>query len=177
MLRKRSGFRQFFKPDIDPFYSIYNVGPYNFAPFKVVWWEQSSFLTAAVVAPDKNGRSIVPDHKIMLCPCETIDEAHFVCSLLNSSPAQFIVKGYALETSISTHVLNYVRIPKFDPKNKLHVHLAESSAACHTAAASADEDRLATLESANDQLAAELWELSAVELNDIRNSLADLGSR
>src|SRR5205823_4617425 len=132
-LRKRSGFRQYFNPDVDPFYSMYNVGPYTFAPWKVVWREQTSFLTAAVVKKPKGRNAVVPDHKLMLCPCESGEEAHYVCALLNSSPAQFIVKSYALETSISTHVLNYVRIPKFDAKDKLHVRLADSSVACQAA--------------------------------------------
>ena len=173
-LRKRSGFRQFFKPDLDPFYSIYNVGPYTFTPFKVVWREQSSVLTAAVVEAPKVGNVVIPDHKLMLCPCDTAAEAHYVCALLNSSPAQFIVKSYAIETSISTHVLDHVRIPKFDPNEKLHVGLAESSATCHTAAPSATDAELTALETANDELAARLWNLSAVELKDIRESLRDL---
>lgn len=173
-LRKRSGFRQYFNPELDPFYSMYNVGPYTFAPFKVVWREQSSVLTAAVVEAPKVGKIVVPDHKLMLCACENAEEAHHVCALLNSSPAQFIVKSYAIETSISTHVLNYVRIPKFNPKDKLHVRLAESSAACHAAAASASDSDLSALEAANDELVAQLWNLSAAELKDIQSSLADL---
>ena len=110
----------------------------------------------------------------MLCPCDSLAEAHFICGLLNSSPAEFIVKSYAIETSISAHVLNHISIPKFEPKNKLHARLAESSAACHKATASASDAELESLEAANDALAAELWGLSAAELNDIKTSLADL---
>ena len=153
---------------------MYNVGPYTFAPFKVVWREQSSLLTAAVVEAPKVGKTVVPDHKLMLCACESAEEAHHVCALLNSSPAQFIVKSYAIETSISTHVLNYVRIPKFNPKDKVHARLAESSAACHAAVGSASDEKMAALETANDELAAQLWNLSAPELKDIKFSLADL---
>ena len=173
-LRNRSGFRQFFNPKTDPFYSIYNVGPYTFTPFKVVWREQASMLTAAVVESPKIGNIVVPDHKLMLCPCDSAEEAHYVCALLNSSLAQFIVKSYALETSVSTHVLNYVRIPKFNPKDKVHVRLAESSAASHGNVGSASDEKMAALETANDELAAQLWNLSAAELKDIKFSLADL---
>jgi hypothetical protein len=173
-LRNRSGFRQFFNPELDPFYSVYNVGPYTFAPFKVVWREQSSLLTAAVVEAPKVGKIVVPDHKLMLCGCESAEEAHHVCALLNSNPAQFIVKSYAIETSVSTHVLNYVRIPKFNPKDKIHVSLAASSAACHAAVGSASDEKMAALETANDELAAQLWNLSTPELKDIKSSLTDL---
>jgi len=173
-LRSRSGFRQFFNPEIDPFYSIYNVGPYTFAPFKVVWREQASILTAAVVESPEVGNIVIPDHKLMLCPCESAQEAHYVCAFLNSSLAQFIVKSYALETSVSTHVLNYVRIPKFEPRNKMHVRLSENSVACHSAAASASETDLAKLEKVVNLTAAGIWDINANELRDIEFSLADL---
>jgi hypothetical protein len=174
-LRSRSGFRQYFNPKLDPFYAMYNVGPYTFSPFKVVWREQASFLTAAVVEAENDlNKPVIPDHKLMLCPCENAKEAHFVCAFLNSSLAQFIVKSYALETSVSTHVLNYVRIPKFDSKNKLHAKLAESSVACHAAAPSASETDLAKLEKVVNETAAAIWDISDVELRDIESSLADL---
>jgi Eco57I restriction-modification methylase len=174
-LRARSGFRQYFNPRLDPFYAMYNVGPYTFSPFKVVWREQASFLTAAVVEAENDlGKPVVPDHKLMLCPCDSAEEAHFVCAFLNSTLAQFIVKSYALETSVSTHVLNYVRIPKFDAKNKQHVRLAENSVACHAAAPCASETDLTKLEKAVNETAAAIWEISDVELRDIESSLADL---
>jgi len=120
------------------------------------------------------GKPVVPDHKLMLCPCDSAEEAHFVCAFLNSTLAQFIVKSYALETSVSTHVLNYVRIPKFDAKNRLHVQLAEISVACHAAAPYASETELAKLEKAVNETAAAIWEISDVELRDIESRLADL---
>ena len=35
-LRQRSGYRKYFKPT-DPFWSMYNVGPYTLAPYRVFW--------------------------------------------------------------------------------------------------------------------------------------------
>ena len=70
--------------------------------------------------------------------------------------------------------MKYISIPKFNPKDKIHVSLAESSAACHAAAPSATDADLAALESVNDELAARLWNLSTVELKQIRESLSDL---
>jgi hypothetical protein len=54
------------------------------------------------------------------------------------------------------------------------VNLAESSATCHTAAPPATDAELTALETANDELAARLWNLSAVELKGIKESLSDL---
>ena len=115
----------------------------------------------------------MPDHTLIAVDCESHEEAHFVCALLNSSPANFIVRGY-IALHPSPHILNYIRIPKFNPEDKVHVNLAESSAACHAAAPSATDADLAGLETANDELAARLWNLSAVELKDIKRSLSDL---
>ena len=74
----------------------------------------------------------------------------------------------------SPHIMNHIGIPKFNAKDKLHVRLAKSSAACHAAAPSAGYSDLSALETANGELAAQLWNLSAAELKDIKNSLADL---
>ena len=53
-----------------PFFAIYNVGPYTFAPYKVMWAEQSQQFKAAVVAsgdvPLIGSRPYVPDHKVFL---------------------------------------------------------------------------------------------------------------
>jgi hypothetical protein len=173
-LRKRSGFRQFFNPDFDPFYSMYNVGPYTFAKYKVCWREVSNDIQAGVAEPPRRREKvIVPDHTLIAVDCASHEEAHYVCALLNSSPANFIVRGY-VALHPSPHIMNYIRIPKFDPKDKLHVRLAESSAACHAGAPSAGDSDLSALESANDNLAAQLWNLSPAELKDIQSSLTDL---
>lgn len=173
-LRKRSGFKLYFDPDTAPFYSIYNVGPYTFQPHKVVWREQASFLTAAVASVREGERAIIPDHKLMLCPGKSEDEAHYLCALLNSIPAQFIVKGYSLETSISTHVFNYVRIVEFDPKDKSHRALAANSHSLHEATAASDTAKLKSLEVENLELAAAYWNLEKSEVTDIEASLKEL---
>ena len=171
-LRKRKVFKLFFDVKTAPFYSVYAVGPYTFSPFKVVWREVSNNLDAAVCGTH-DSRIIVPDHTLVYISCESEEEAHFVSALMNSSPANFIVRGY-VALHPSPHIMKYIRIPKFDPKDKLHVRLAGSSAACHAAIGSASDEEMAVLETANDELAAQLWNLSAPELKDIKNSLADL---
>ena len=52
---------------------------------------------------------------------------------------------------------------------------SEVCAACHAAVPSAGDSDLSAIETANDELAAKLWNLSAAELKDIKSSLADLG--
>ena len=114
------------------------------------------------------------DHTLVGVSCQSDQEAHFMCALLNSAPANFIVRGY-VTLHPSPSILKYICIPQFDAKEKLHVQLAESSEACHAATASGNDSALGSLETTNNSLAAKLWELSDTELKDIENSLADLG--
>lgn len=174
-LRRRPGFRKYFDSSNTPFYATYNVGPYTFAPHKVVWREQAAWLTCAVVS-EHEGTMIVPDHKLMLSPFEREDEAQFLCACLNSSVAQFLVKAYAIETSISTHVLNYLRVPPFEAADLVHGRLSNLSQAAHEAVANEDANCVQEIESEIDHLAAQLWGLTDKELKDIQDSLADLQS-
>lgn len=157
----------------EPFYSIYGVGPYTLKPYKVVWREQASVLTCAVVAK-KDGKIIIPDHKLMFCSFDNSEAAHYLCACLNSSISQFIVKSYSIETSISTHVLDYVRVPRFDKEDSLHIKLSEFSKQAHALAHKDDIEAVAKVERQIDEHAAKLWGLSRTQLKDIQDSLEDL---
>jgi methylase of polypeptide subunit release factors len=168
-LMKRSGYVKYLNGE--PFYSIYNVGPYTFAPYKVVWKEQSSEFQCAVVST-QDGKSIVPDHKVMLVPFESASEANYVCAMLNSTISRFIVAAYAIATSQSTHILENIAIPKFEPDKALHRDLSRLSEQCHekTMAGVPIQD----LEEQIDALAAELWGMIDEEMTAIRESIAIL---
>lgn len=170
-LESRSGYKKYLKPVGEPYYSLYNIGPYTFAPYKVVWKEQSSELQCAVVSSIDN-KVIIPDHKLMLVPFESEIEAHFVCSLLNSSVSRFIVLSYAISTQQSTHILANINIPKYNSKNSIHQDLFRLSKLCHEKVAASID--VTDLEEQIDQLAAELWGLTKQELKDIKESLEEL---
>ena len=109
--------------DKGAFYSMYAVGPYTMAPWKVVWPEVGSTVEAAVVGI-ADGRPVIPDHTLILVPLETETEAHFVGSVLNSPTARALVAAYVTGHP-SPHVLEHVRVPRFDPANELHAQIAE----------------------------------------------------
>ncbi|MEN3027625.1 MAG: SAM-dependent DNA methyltransferase, partial [Chlorobiota bacterium] len=146
-----------------PFYSMSEIGDYTFAQWKVVWREQASKMTASVIGPC-DGRPTVPDHKLMLVDCGSEEEAHFVCACLNSSLGQFVAQSYAVEIQMDPHILDHIRIPRFDPSNSVHIRLAELSQEAHEAAKAGDEKRLQRIESEIDQTAAKLWGLTDEEL-------------
>jgi SAM-dependent methyltransferase len=172
VLRERPKFRNF-DPSTSAFYLLYNVGTYTFAPHKVVWREQASGLVAAVVS-NRDDKTVVPDHKLVMAPFQSQAEAHFLCACLNSSAAQFIVRSYSIETSISTHVLNYVKIPRFENGNPVHRELSRLSQAAHEAAARGDTETVAQIEAEIDEQTKALWGLTDAELKDIRDSLEEL---
>ncbi len=169
-LRARSGYRQYFKPS-DPFYSMYNVGPYTLADWKVVWREQSSIFQAALVGLEGQ-RAVLPDHKLMLVPCATREEAEFLLAMLNSRPSLLTVLSYGLATSTSTHVLGHVAVPKYNQEDPNHGRLAELSRRCRVSLQN-DEEGLAGLESQIDLLAARIWGITPVELGAIQDTLSE----
>jgi len=172
-LRNRSGYQQILSRREREFYGVMDIGTYTFAPWKVVWREQASTMTASVVGL-KDGKPVVPDHKLMLVGCASEDEAHFVCACLNSSIGQMVAVSYAVEIQMDPHILEHIRIPRFDRKNPVHLRLAELSKQAHEAAKVGDEMRLREIEAEIDRQAAKLWGLSDDELRDIQQSLAEL---
>ena len=170
-LRGRSGYRQYFKAT-DPFYSMYNVGPYTMAKWKVVWREQSSIFQAAF-AGLRSQRAMLPDHKLMMVPCASRQEADFLLGMLNSGPSLLAVHSYVISTSTSTHVLSNVAVPRFKKADSTHIRLAELSSQCHVAKHRNREDEVATLEAEIDEVVAAIWGITDTELKAIRNALAE----
>lgn len=164
-------FRRYFR-ETDPFYSMFNVGPYTLARHKVVFREIASELTCAVVTAPK-GKPVLPDHKLILCACSSSAEAHYLCALLNSAPARFFAGAYSITTQFSTHLFERIRIPPFRRSNRMHMKLAELSALAHQVAAKSDDKELAKAEREIDRVAARLWGVSSEEMADIRRSLEE----
>ena len=171
-----------------PFYYVHGVGRYTFAPYKVAWKEISGrimgkgIFSTCVVSEyeDKTigNKCIIPDHKIMFIPLENGNEAYYVASVLNSSVAQLIVMGYTIETAISTHVLKNVYVPKFKPKDKIHLKLAELSKEAHALAKRYYEQKdleaqeeLKEMEEGIDKIVAKLYGITEEELEEVRKTL------
>jgi len=172
ILRDRSGFKLYFDPSTAPFYSVYNVGPYTFAPNKVCWREVANELIAAVSLAGEAAVP-VPDHTLVSVQCDSAEEAHFLCALLNSVPSEFIVRGY-VALHPSPHILKYIKIGKFDAEDRNQRALAANSKALHAATAAGDTSKVEALEAENLELAAAYWALEAGEIADIKASLEEL---
>lgn len=89
LLEARSSYREYRASE--PFYGLWRVGPYTFAPYKVVWPEMGD-LRAAVISvattPWGEEKPLVPEGKVNLIGCDTAAEAHYLCALLNAPPVR-----------------------------------------------------------------------------------------
>lgn len=142
--RIRSG--KFFDKDQFPFYRLDNVGEYTFKPYKVLWREQSRVMTAAVVSSitDKHlgEKTVVTDSKVLYVSFDTEIEAHYMCAILNSRTIGEIIEAYTIDTQRGVDIVNNINIPQFDPKNKIHLKLAEQSMIAHNSYKEKNEKNL-----------------------------------
>lgn len=134
---------KFFNPNTNPFYRLDNVGEYTYAPYKVLWKEQTGSMSAVVVSsylksipnadPNlfSNDKIIVVDSKVLMLDLYNEMEAYFVCGIINAPIIIEIVDGYAVATNRGVDVLKYIAIPKYDGNNPLHLEIANTSKEIH----------------------------------------------
>ncbi|MCS7015058.1 MAG: hypothetical protein NZM42_02925, partial [Gemmatales bacterium] len=175
VLRKRSsrGVSDMLKKGA-PFYTMFGVGEYTFAPWKVVWTRLAQIQAA--VAGHQNNRPVVPQETVTLVECRAKSEAHYLAALVNSSPFQFAAISYSQEggkSMGSMHLLEHIRIPRYNAKNPTHRRLAKLSVKAHRAAQVGDEKRLRKIEAQINQQAARLLGLTSAELAEIEQSLRE----
>jgi hypothetical protein len=173
-LRNRAGFKRYFKPT-DPFWSMYNVGPYTMLPWKVIWNRIDTRLQGVVLEEQEK-------HKIVLCQ-EThtfvgflnAEEAYFFCALFNSAPSDLLVRSYSVSKGFaSPHVLGNIQIPKFNAKETVHKALAKLSQRCHADATKESGESIRNIERQIDQAAAQLWSITENELRAIQKALEEI---
>ncbi len=132
-LSNRPLFLKFFRHTSAPWYSIYNVGPYTFAPVKVGWREQARQVVAAVIETASGSRPVIPDHKVMFVACAGREEAHYLCAVLNAPLVTTLARRFCTTTSMGSRLLRLIPIPRFDPLDPVHQALARFSRKAHAA--------------------------------------------
>jgi hypothetical protein len=176
-LRKRRKFRNF-DPSGGTFYGLYNVGTYTFSPHKVVWREIASDFMVAAVFPLDDGnvteRVVVPNHKLMMVPVKSKEEALYLAAMLNSTISRYTVLSYTVATQISTHVLNNVRVPQYDDTNEVHKAIAKLGARAVAAAGTNSLSALNAVELEIDEITRSLWGASVKEVKTLRSALSEI---
>jgi hypothetical protein len=170
-LRGRALFKLYFR-ETDPFYSMYNVGPYTLADWKVLYKRLSDAMQAVVIPKGQ-----IPHEKLILIPAGSRSEAHYIAALLNSSPANLLLRGAAVRVQTNEYApsdISHLAISTFDTKQVLHVKLSALSEKAHAAATKDDSAGIAELELEIDEAAAKLWGLTDDELKAIQAELAEV---
>ena len=125
-LRKRSTWSK--RMPNAPFYAVYNVGSYTFAPYKVIWAEQSGSFEAAVAAggevPLLGQRPYVPDHKIFFVEFQKAKPAYFLCGLLACSLVKEFVESHNISIQVGD-IFKHMSLPFFDHTQRSHRRLAQ----------------------------------------------------
>ena len=151
------------------FYTMFGVGEYTLSDWKVVWPELSNEMSAAVIGPYE-GRPVLPDHTLVSVSTSTPREAHYLCAMLNSAPSRLLVKS-SIVMHADPHLLEKVRVPKFNDKLDIDLELARLCERAHQAVARGVESELGVIEMEIDRLAASKWGLRQAQLSVIRREL------
>jgi hypothetical protein len=157
-LKKRSTYKRY--QSHLPFYVIYDVGPYSFSRFKVVWMEQQNprEFRATVISTSLTtlgtNKIIVPYHKLYMLSLDNENEAHYVCAVLNSRHMRRILGGFLVGKQIGTAIFRYTSVRPYDSSNRMHAELAAISKRAHRSRANArnTDDLAAEQQNRLDQL-------------------------
>jgi methylase of polypeptide subunit release factors len=180
-LRNRAAFKRFFTRkqkgqviETGPFYSMFDVGEYTLAPWKVVWKYIAAEFTCSVLAPPhgSDGKICIPDHRLIAVECQGPGEAFYVAGVLNSVSCRLFTRAYMIETQLSTHVLENIKVPRFSASDKAHKRISELSLNAHKKREK--NEPVENLEEEINKLAAGLWSISEDELDDIEYCYREL---
>jgi methylase of polypeptide subunit release factors len=161
-----------------PFYIMVDIHKHSFAPFKVAWKRMGSEIEAAVLSPINDSyigkKPLIPQETISFISLENPEEAHYLCAILNSAEVNTLVKSFSQvggKSFATPSILEQIKIPKFDAKNKFHVRLAGLSKEAHELAKKDDKKALTKIEDEIDELVAELYGLSNKELQSLKEQI------
>lgn len=156
LLETRIRSAKFFDQKMFPWYRLDNVWEYTFAPYKVLWREQSKKMTAVVVStiddPFLWEKNIVTDSKVLFVSTNNMEEAHYLCAILNSWILWQIIESYTINTQRWVDIVNNIAIPKYDAKDKRHNLLAKLWNHAHISYSKWDEQTIKKIEKEIDSI-------------------------
>lgn len=172
-----------------PFYWLFNVKP-SLAHYKVVWKRIAGAITgkaisfaSAVLEPIRLKyfnveKPIILNDSLILIPLNTADEAYYISGILNSNIVLLAIASYTYELRQETHITQYIKIPKFNRENDLHVEISKLSKRAHEIAKKIYEEGredlkedLRRIEGKIDKMVARLYGITDEELFEIRKCL------
>ncbi|WP_336002469.1 N-6 DNA methylase [Halorientalis halophila] len=128
--------------DHGPFYSVFGLGAYTWADYKIAWCRLGFKPDFTVVStrtdPDLGERQAIPGDHYMFVAADDRRTAHFLCALLNSAPYQRTLRDLSSngKASLTKSVVSELRLP--DPAACPHSdRLADLSIRAHELVADA----------------------------------------
>ena len=151
-LVKRAAFQKYFHREIKehgkvvrrepiaPFYSMYNINNETFARYRVVWKRMTNRMAATVLPTWKTpfgSKTMIATDTTSLITAKTADEAHYLCSILNSETVDHFIRSFSSggRGFGAPSVVRDLAIPLFDGKKRAHRELAQLSRNAHEAVA------------------------------------------
>jgi hypothetical protein len=122
----------------------------------------ASDIVAAVVSQHKTPfgyKTVIATDTTSLFATNNELEAHYLCAVINSKPVREFIKSYssAGRGFGAPSVMRHVGIPLFNPKNRLHIELAEVSKELHALKIKESLEEISNLEAHNDTLVKRLF--------------------
>ncbi|MGQ9507705.1 MAG: hypothetical protein ACUVTB_07640, partial [Candidatus Bathycorpusculaceae bacterium] len=161
-----------------PFYIMVNIRKNSFAPYKVAWKRMGDKINASVLSPLEDpyigSKPIIPQETISFIPLKQEEEAHYLCSILNSVEITFLVKSFSQlggKSFATPSILGQINIARYDPKNEIHQKLAQLSKKAHKLASENNASELSKTEEEVDETVARLYGLTDEELKEVKNCL------
>lgn len=124
--------------DPGEFYGLARTGPYSFARTYVAFRDNTRWCAAVITSAKMpwNGkkRFLFQNHAVSMCERSDgglidLDEAHYVCAILNTSVVSRFIRASSDERSYK--VRPPVFVPPFEPENGDHQALAAASKLAH----------------------------------------------
>jgi hypothetical protein len=165
------------------FYTMYGIGEYTFAPYKVVWKRMANDLEAVVLSKVETSvgeKDVIPTDTTSLIPFKNEEEAHYVCAILNSSPVRFCVRSYssAGRGFGAPSIIKHFGIPKYERRNEGHRKVSVLSKRAHALAKRYYEQKdleaqkeLKEVEEEIDKVVAGLYGITDEELEVVKKTL------
>jgi type I restriction-modification system DNA methylase subunit len=164
-LLDREAYKKFHLKARRPFYAQFNISRNTFMNYKVAWKRMSNDIFACVLSQNKTPfgfKMAIPLDTTSFFATDNEHEAHYLCVIINSKPVRDFIKSFssAGRGFGTPSVMQYVGIPKFDPKNKLHRKLVEISKKCHQLKSKGEEEEIEELEKENNKLVGKLFKVN-----------------
>jgi hypothetical protein len=160
-----------------------NIRKNSFAPFKVAWKRMGNKINAGVLSPLDDPyigqKPLIAQETVSFIPLRNDNEAHYLCSILNSTQVGFLVKSFSQlggKSFATPSILEQINIPRYETANKTHKRLAQLSKKTHELASKGIQEELAKVEDEIDNLVGQLYGLTDKESQEIKESLRALES-